>query len=91
MSGGGSKPGERRGGRQKGVQNKLTRDIKEAILRAFEDVGGSSYLATQATENPQAFMALLAKVLPTQIVGDKSNPLIHEVTFRVVRSDHRDT
>lgn len=28
MSGGGSKPGERRGGRQKGTPNKVTREIK---------------------------------------------------------------
>lgn len=29
MSGGGSKPGERRGGRRAGTQNKITRDLKE--------------------------------------------------------------
>lgn len=62
----GSKPGERRGGRQKGTPNKLTRDVKEAVLQAFNAVGGAKYLAKQAEENPQAFMTLLGKVLPTQ-------------------------
>jgi hypothetical protein len=38
--GGGSKPGERRGGRQKGTPNKLTKDVKEAILGAAEEIGG---------------------------------------------------
>lgn len=33
MPGGGSKPGERRGGRQKGTPNKITRDARAAIGR----------------------------------------------------------
>ncbi len=36
----GSRPGERRGGRQKGTPNKVTRAVKDAILSAFEKVGG---------------------------------------------------
>jgi hypothetical protein len=31
MSGGGSKPGERRGGRQKGTPNKATQSVKELL------------------------------------------------------------
>lgn len=53
-------------GRPKGAANKITKDIKQAILAAFDSVGGSDYLHRQATENPQAFMTLLGKVLPTQ-------------------------
>ena len=63
----GSAPGERRGGRQKGTPNRITADIKAAILSAFTKVGGEDYLAHQARENPQAFMTLLGKVLPTQV------------------------
>lgn len=63
----GSAPGERRGGRQKGTPNRITADIKAAILGAFAKVGGEDYLALQAHENPQAFMTLLGKVLPTQV------------------------
>lgn len=63
----GSAPGERRGGRQKGTPNRITADIKAAILGAFAQVGGEDYLALQARENPQAFMTLLGKVLPTQV------------------------
>lgn len=68
----GSKPGEKRGGRVKGVPNKLTRTIKQAIEKAFEDAGGSAYLLKMATEQPGAFMTLLGKVLPTQM--EHSNP-----------------
>ena len=54
-------------GRQKGSTNKLTRTIKEAIEAAFDKVGGADYLARMAEEQPQAFMTLLGKVLPTQV------------------------
>lgn len=74
----GSAPGERRGGRQKGTPNRITADIKAAILGAFTKVGGEDYLALQAHENPQAFMTLLGKVLPTQVSNAEDG------AFRVV-------
>lgn len=72
MAGGGSKPGERRGGRQKGTPNKLTATIKQAIEQSFEEVGGADYLARMAKEQPVAYMTLLGKVLPTQLQADVS-------------------
>lgn len=54
-------------GRRKGQQNFLTKTIKEAILVAFDKVGGADYLAEMAREQPAAFMQLLGKVLPTQL------------------------
>ena len=57
-------------GRPKGVQNKLTKSIKEAIEAAFQGVGGHEYLMRQAEENPQAFMTLLGKIIPNQIQAD---------------------
>jgi hypothetical protein len=48
----GSKPGERRGGRQKGTPNKVTRTLREAILQALDEAGGEggavAYLRSQA-------------------------------------------
>jgi hypothetical protein len=70
-------------GRPKGASNKITRDIKEAILAAFDKVGGADYLARQADENPTAFMTLLGKVLPTQISNaDGEGPFVIEVVKR---------
>jgi hypothetical protein len=60
-------------GRPKGVQNKLTRSIKEAIEVAFKGVGGPEYLMRQAEENPQAFMTLLGKIIPAQVQADLTN------------------
>lgn len=62
-------------GRPKGATNKLTRTVKEAIEAAFDQVGGASYLARMAIEQPQAFMTLLGKVLPTQVDANVSGQI----------------
>lgn len=60
-------------GRPVGAVNKLTRSVKEAIEAAFQGVGGHEYLMRQAEENPQAFMTLLGKIIPTQVQNDLTN------------------
>lgn len=66
-------------GRPKGSPNKITADVKRAILEAAEAAGGKGgmvgYLTLQAAENPAAFMTLIGKVLPLTVVGDEENPL----------------
>jgi hypothetical protein len=66
-------------GRPKGIPNKTTTALKEAILRAAEDAGGDGgivgYLTQQAHKNPTAFMAILGKVLPLVHSGDANNPV----------------
>ena len=66
----GSQPGERRGGRQKGTPNKLSRDLREMVEGALADAGGQQYLTRQAHENPTAFLALLKGLLPKQLSAD---------------------
>jgi hypothetical protein len=66
------------GGRPKGSRNKTTVVLKEAILMAAGEAhrdGLVGYLKAQAVESPNAFMALLGKVLPLTIAGDKDSPL----------------
>jgi hypothetical protein len=67
MPRGGSKPGERRGGRKKGVPNKFTGDLRQMISNALVNVGGEAYLQKQAKENPGPFLALLGKTLPKDV------------------------
>jgi hypothetical protein len=66
--------GENRGnagkGRPKGSRNKVNASLKEMILGALSDAGGKGWLAQQAQENPVAFMALLAKLLPHELKQD---------------------
>jgi len=81
----------RRGaGRPKGVPNKTTTKLKEAILAAGEEAGGNAglvgYLVTLAKDQPNAFAGLLGKVLPLQVAGDKDNPFrtVSEVRHIIV-------
>ncbi len=75
-------------GRIKGVPNKTTALLKDAILRAAEAAGGGDglvgYLTTQATENPAPFLALLGKVLPMQVAGADGGALQVELVRRLV-------
>ena len=61
-------------GRPKGVPNRTTTILKDAILQAAELAGGKGglvgYLQLQAAENPGPFLALLGKVLPMQLEGN---------------------
>lgn len=60
-------------GRQKGVPNKMTAEVKQMILDALEGAGGVNYLIKQAGEKPVAFLALVGKVLPLQVNGAGEN------------------
>ena len=61
-------------GRPKGSANKVTVALKEAILKAGENVGGEKgligYLERLAVENSSAYAGLLAKILPHQLAMD---------------------
>lgn len=85
-----SNPGNMGKGRVKGVPNKTTALLKDAILQAAEKAGGKGglvgYLTSQASENPAAFMTLLGKVLPMQIQGDPDQPIIHVIERRIVKA-----
>lgn len=75
----GAKPGERRGGRQKGTPNKMTTALKDMILQAADrshPEGTVGYLTQQAKSNPAAFLTLLGKVLPKEITGADGAPLV---------------
>lgn len=71
--------GQKTGGRVRGTPNKVTADLKAAILAAFDQAGGVQYLAKLALTNSTAFCTLLGKVLPTTISGDAENPLVMQV------------
>lgn len=69
MAGRGSKPGERRGGRQAGTPNKITRSVKEAFEAAFreaQELDGVK-LSDWMRINPDDFYKICAKLIPTDI------------------------
>jgi hypothetical protein len=81
MPRGGSKPRERRGGRQKGTRNNLTSIAREAIETAAAKLGGADRLAKWAKESPaneRAFWTTIyPKLMPVQLAGPGDGPIAH--------------
>lgn len=67
-------------GRPKGMQNKLTVSIREAIENAFTELGGMSYLVHVGRTDPRTFCALLSKLLPTKLANADGSPLLAALT-----------
>lgn len=57
------------------MPNKVTADIKAMVLGALDRAGGEEYMLEQARNNPNAFLTLVGKVLPTQITGPNDGPV----------------
>jgi hypothetical protein len=55
------------------------------ILGALDKAGGEEYLQRQAEENPNAFLTLIGKVLPTELKGNLEGNLIVNVITGVPR------
>lgn len=84
--------GVRLGGLAKGTSNKVTAQVRDAILQAFDAEGGVDYLRGVAKRDPKTFCTLLGKVLPTQITGDEDNPVstITRIEFAAADVDSKD-
>jgi hypothetical protein len=75
------------GGRVKGVPNKTTALLKDAIIRAAEAVGEdmhgkgklTGYCQFLAKTEPKAFAGLLGRVLPMQVTGEGGGAVIVEI------------
>ena len=78
-----TKDGKKTGGRQKGTPNKTTRDMKAAIMEAFERAGGVDYLHALANDEPRTFATLLAKVMPNENINDNRNIDVNALTERL--------
>ena len=78
MPRGGKRPGS---GRKKGGTNKITSDVRQAIMEAFDTVGGVKYLKRVAITDPKAFCALLGKLIPVKVAGDAEEPPVLRMTI----------
>lgn len=77
------------GGSRAGSPNKVTRAIKDMVREAFERAGGADYLVKQSAANPVAFMALIAKLIPTEVSGPDGDAIpISVIEQRIVRPGH---
>jgi len=68
------------GGSRKGIPNRQTVAIKDAIERAFDRLGGVSYLEHVGKTDPRTFCALLGKLLPTKLANADGSPLLAALT-----------
>ena len=73
-------------GRPKGAPNKNTQAIKDMLLASLDNVGGQAYFQQQAIENPNAYMALIGKIIPAevknQITGADGGAIQHSVKLK---------
>ena len=67
-------------GSRKGIPNRTTQNIKEAIEGAFDRLGGVEYLVTVGRSDPRTFCALLGKLLPTKLANADGSPLLAALT-----------
>lgn len=67
------------GGRKKGGENKITKDLREMIKQAFHEAGGVNYLVRQARAEPVAFMSLLGKVIPQEVKATVDGSITIEI------------
>ena len=67
-------------GRRKGSQNKVPKALKDMILQALSDAGGTAYLLAQSKKNPTAFLTLVGRVLPFQLKEGGAEPHVPPTT-----------
>lgn len=94
-----AKPPNAGKGRKKGVPNKTTAALKEAILAAAEQVGAdgngedglTGYLVHIAKNDIKAMAGLLGKVLPMQVTGEDGGPITTITRIELVAPGHDDS
>ena len=70
-------------GRPKGVPNKITASIRQALVNAFEKLGGVRSLVKWGRENPSEFYRLWGRMAPTEVAV--TDPDGTGLTIRVVK------
>ena len=55
------------GGSRKGIPNKVTAEVREAIHEAFTKLGGVRYLVKVGKSSPGTFCKLLGMTLPKDV------------------------
>ena len=68
------------GGSRKGIPNRQTVAIKDAIERAFDKLGGTDNLVHVGRTDPRTFCALLSRLLPTKLANADGSPLLAALT-----------
>lgn len=70
-------------GRKKGVPNKITASVKQALTEAFERLGGVPALVSWGERNPDGFYGLWGRLAPREV--EMSGPEGAALVIKVVR------
>lgn len=73
------------GGRKKGSQNKITKTVKETVLKVFNKLQKDpvNNLTEFAKKYPRDFYAIAAKLIPTEISGKDGG----EILMKIITKD----
>ena len=85
--------GKREGsGRKAGTPNKISATVKQNVINVFERLGGEDHMVMWATENPNQFYNIYAKMMPTQselgTIDGQDSPL--NVTLKFIKPEDVD-
>lgn len=85
-SGGKRKPPNAGKGRKKGVQNKLTTTVKDAVQATFGELQSdkNANLTAWAKANTTDFYKIAAKLIPAAVEGTLTGEVSHKIT-KIVR------
>jgi len=72
-------------GRRPGVPNKITASVKEALVEAFERMGGVPSLVKWGKKHPGEFYRLWLRLLPIQLTGMNNQPIEVSVSLEWLR------
>lgn len=63
---------DKTGGRKKGVQNQLTKTVKETVLEVFNKIQEDPKVNLEqfAKKYPREFYQIAAKLIPTELTGN---------------------
>ena len=69
-------------GRRRGSKNMTTKAVRDALMQAFNEVGGVDYLVGVARSDPRTFCMLLAKLIPHELKLGASDDGLPVVTIK---------
>jgi hypothetical protein len=61
--------GRKTGGRVAGVPNRMTKAFKEAVLIAYNGIGGDEAFIGWAKENQTEFYKIASRLIPHEVAG----------------------
>jgi len=68
------------GGRQKGTPNKFTGTMKQAVMEAFQALGGPAFFValgkSKIPANKRAVAQLFGKMIPMQVSGENGGAIV---------------